>query len=487
MSKRSFLIAVAIAIIIVIGFALYVRYQVPRPQPARLIFADDRSYFEIVHNLLSSASESIDAILYQTRFYFDHPGSKSNILLCDLGEAAGLGVEVRVILEEADWNPSNSEENRDVYNVLAQSGVSLYFDPAGRTSHSKLVIIDGRYVIVGSTNWSHYSLDINNEANVVIESEAIADEFRHYFEGVLKNCSASYINPLRVVDGEQLSSAKDRYVVMKEVPDSLSYDSTSNRAWIFAGGTSVLIDEDALSEILAIDPDFFTSARDETLRALVRLGGREPVAVDVETRRTTTMMKKALGKEVAVLRKKSFPKPALNWIEDVLIEPVPNEKYAPRVKSLISAARKRIWVAMLDARYYEETPRTAKKLRPKGSPPSLTNLLLDELRKAVTRGVDVRVVCDMGWRGSPPPGKVAFLKSLSSAGAKAYEDPPEVTTHAKVAIFDNDITVIGSTNWTYHALEENNETAVVVRSHQVNAHYADYISRIIARSSEFRN
>jgi phosphatidylserine/phosphatidylglycerophosphate/cardiolipin synthase-like enzyme len=96
-------------------------------------------------------------ILYQSRFYFHYPLSSSNTLLADLVEAADRGVRVRAIIERADWNLGNTEENRDVWHALNQADIEFYFDPVGTTSHSKLAIIDGRYVIVGSTNWSHYS------------------------------------------------------------------------------------------------------------------------------------------------------------------------------------------------------------------------------------------------------------------------------------------------------------------------------------------
>jgi len=43
-------------------------------------------------------------------------------------------------------------------------------------------------------------------------------------------------------------------------------------------------------------------------------------------------------------------------------------------------------------------------------------------------------------------------------------------------IVDDDFTVVGSTNWSLPALEENNETAVVIESQDINRHYADFIS-----------
>jgi len=62
--------------------------------------------------------------------------------------------------------------------------VKVYFDPPDVTSHDKMIIVDGKLSIVGSTNWSYYALERNNEASVLIHSEEVADYFIKYFEKV---------------------------------------------------------------------------------------------------------------------------------------------------------------------------------------------------------------------------------------------------------------------------------------------------------------
>jgi phosphatidylserine/phosphatidylglycerophosphate/cardiolipin synthase-like enzyme len=99
--------------------------------------------------------------------------------------------------------------------------------------------------------------------------------------------------------------------------------------------------------------------------------------------------------------------------------------------------------------------------------------------------VEVKLVCDMGWGGSPPETKLDFLERLRAGGGSVYEDSRDVTTHAKIVVVDDDFVVIGSTNWSYHALEENNETAVIIESPELNAHYADYIKAVIDAGKPF--
>jgi len=237
-----------------------------------------------------------------------------------------------------------------------------------------------------------------------------------------------------------------------------------------------------LEEILAVDSLFFTHAPGETVRALVRVDREERSvvrAVDVERGNTLEAMGRAFDLEKAEIAQTPPPELDIAWMEAARVTPVPNEKYARDVGKLIRKAEKRIWLALLDARYYEGTPETARKQHSPEDPPSLTNVMLADLIAAAARGVDVRLACDMGWRGSPPPTKVDFLRRLSAGGAKVFEDSADVTTHAKVGIVDDDWVVVGSTNWSYHAVEENNETAVIVESRELNSHYASFIEEVI--------
>jgi hypothetical protein len=480
------LVGLAVVVIVFAAAIIYLRVISPPCARGRVAPADDRSYFGIAHSLISKAETSVDVILYQSRFYFHYPLSASNTLLADLAEAGDRGVRVRAVIEQADWNPENSEENRDVWNVLRQSKIDLYFDPVGTTSHSKLVIIDGRQVILGSTNWSHYSLDENNEASIVIESNRVAGSFRKYFGRLVDRSSRDFTPSSGPIAAAEIEGWQDRSALIVDVADSGGFDVHGKQGRIHFGSLIVRAEERPLEEILAVDSLFFSKVAGETVRVLARVDRNrkdEVGALDLEMKNTPKAMVAAFAKERSGLKTKRFPEPEIEWMEAPRIVPVPNEKYAPEVTKLIGKANRRIWAAMLDARYYDTTPRTAKREKRPGDVPSVSNSLLNDLVVAAGRGVDVRFVCDMGWYGRPPESKVEFLDRLKAGGVEVYEDPADVTTHAKILIVDDDFVVIGSTNWSYHALEENNETAVIIESGSLNQHYADYISAIIAQAT----
>jgi phosphatidylserine/phosphatidylglycerophosphate/cardiolipin synthase-like enzyme len=57
-------------------------------------------------------------------------------------------------------------------------------------------------------------------------------------------------------------------------------------------------------------------------------------------------------------------------------------------------------------------------------------------------------------------------------------DPLFKTTHAKFMVVDRELTLLGSTNWTYYALTSNNEASVLVRSKEVAQATLDYFNRV---------
>jgi len=109
------------------------------------------------------------------------------------------------------------------------------------------------------------------------------------------------------------------------------------------------------------------------------------------------------------------------------VVPIPNDAYADEVAKLIRGARSRVWLALLDARYYDKRPDYADpaKARHGGALPSLTNLLLDALQDAAQRGVDVRLVIDMGrGDGRVPRPRRPFSPSSGKPGARSTRIRP---------------------------------------------------------------
>ena len=102
-------------------------------------------------------------------------------LAADLVEARRRGVEVTVILEGDD---AVGRENRTAAGYLDRNGVKVIFPRGRRVTHAKAVVIDDRYVLIGSHNLSHAALNRNRELSVLLDAPELAAQVSRYLEGI---------------------------------------------------------------------------------------------------------------------------------------------------------------------------------------------------------------------------------------------------------------------------------------------------------------
>ena len=175
----------AVLIALLIGFAIgasVVKFSSPELTADYIIeVINDRDYFPAVHSLLDSAESSIHISMFSLTYYLEYPDSNVNMLLEDLAEAHDSGLDVKVIVDE--W-PEDVDKG---VAYLEARGVPVRYDSKNQSTHTKLIIIDSTAVVVGSTNWRYYSMDKNHEANVIILSSDIAEDFENYFNTIWEN------------------------------------------------------------------------------------------------------------------------------------------------------------------------------------------------------------------------------------------------------------------------------------------------------------
>jgi len=165
-------------------------------QTEQVKILNNRDYFPVVSQLINNATKSIYLVMYEINYYEDYSESPTNQLINSLIKASQRGVKVEVILEQSKgkFYENITKENLSVGIYLANNGVKVYMDSLDTTTHAKLLIVDSKYVVLGSTNWSYYSFEKNNETNVLIESEELAKNFFVYFQK-LKDISISSLTP----------------------------------------------------------------------------------------------------------------------------------------------------------------------------------------------------------------------------------------------------------------------------------------------------
>lgn len=102
-------------------------------------------------------------------------------ILQGLIEAAGRGVDVRILMPEVSNHAATDVLSRGFYGSLLRGGVRilLYQD---WMVHAKTATIDGRWTTIGTANIDRLSLTGNYEINLEILDAALAEEMETIFE-----------------------------------------------------------------------------------------------------------------------------------------------------------------------------------------------------------------------------------------------------------------------------------------------------------------
>ena len=106
----------------------------------------------------------------------------------ELVRAAQRGVAVTILMPGA-WNnhPLVRLASRRRYGRLLEAGVAIYeYHPA--MMHAKVLIIDGLWSVLGSTNFDHRSFGLNDEVNVAVLQRELAARLEEDFAADLRHC-----------------------------------------------------------------------------------------------------------------------------------------------------------------------------------------------------------------------------------------------------------------------------------------------------------
>ena len=77
-------------------------------------------------------------------------------------------------------------ENRQTGKLLEEKGVKVYFDSPRKTTHTKLIVIDQRLIILGSHNFTQAALKYNNEISILLDRPDMAKNARNYMLKIIK-------------------------------------------------------------------------------------------------------------------------------------------------------------------------------------------------------------------------------------------------------------------------------------------------------------
>jgi len=157
---------------------------VASPQPvveAKLLL--DRDYFTALLDGVDRARAEIFLSSYLFRTIENARGYPEAVLK-RLAVAVHRGIRVDVVLERNKSADDLNRNNAETAERLKKAGIRVCLDAPDRVTHTKLVVIDRRYLLIGSHNLTQSALRFNHEASVWIDSAPLAEEALCYMKSL---------------------------------------------------------------------------------------------------------------------------------------------------------------------------------------------------------------------------------------------------------------------------------------------------------------
>ena len=141
--------------------------------------------YSLMYLTLISAIGNAEKQVYLTHAYFV-PDVQ---LVKSMTDAAGRGVDVKLILPGHSDSSATYYAGRSHYSTLLEGGVKIY-ERGGALLHSKTAVIDGVWSSVGSSNLDWRSFLDNDEVNAVILGRDFAGQMQRVFATDLEKSTA---------------------------------------------------------------------------------------------------------------------------------------------------------------------------------------------------------------------------------------------------------------------------------------------------------
>jgi len=208
--------------------------------PSQVKDISDRKYEPAVIQLLDNAKESIFISMYSVNLDTEKRNPVT-LLRNNLLKARARNVSVTLYLntcfERFDQNNDFFSKNLAI-KELEDAGCVIHLMTYKHRLHDKLIIVDKRYIVEGSTNWSIAALKDNYESSTLIDSPELASVKLERLEKIKNIISlpnnyekisyvASYLENLP----ENLAISKELLLNKKYFPDMLS--QSDNRSMDF--------------------------------------------------------------------------------------------------------------------------------------------------------------------------------------------------------------------------------------------------------------
>lgn len=160
------------------------------------LLPQDKSTYTTISGYINRAQNYI----YVPMFFFTHSKYSQ-----DLIDAYARGVDVKVIVDATSANTGYSK-----HEILRMAGIPVKVENWGGKMHEKSMIIDDKYLLIGSMNFTSASHFQNDENSLLIENSEIAIAARKNFETLWKSIPNKWLKDNPKPEGkDSINSCKD--------------------------------------------------------------------------------------------------------------------------------------------------------------------------------------------------------------------------------------------------------------------------------------
>lgn len=197
------------------------------------------------------------------------PGEATNKVEDALIRAVDRGVLVRVLVDET------VDGAAEFVQRLSAKGASASLDTVGK-AHTKMMVMDQAFALVGSTNLSTSSLRYNHEANLLFSTPASVNAALNYCTGRQTNMgdwqsaiSPPEVDPRVFGDGKGIEAIKAALQSAQERVDAMIYSVNANISFTDGPVLSLLHEfGDAVERGVSVFVLMERSDYDDTLNAM---------------------------------------------------------------------------------------------------------------------------------------------------------------------------------------------------------------------------
>jgi phosphatidylserine/phosphatidylglycerophosphate/cardiolipin synthase-like enzyme len=188
--RRKIIVVLFVGIAVIAGgiiFAEAAQKSVKNSSVAyQTVVLTNEDYFPVLLEAIDKAQKEIMISMFSFKTGL-RKNTYPDIILSHLADAVKRGVKVIVILERTGRKSDELDiQNRQTGRLLTEKGVNVFFDSPRKTTHTKLVVIDQRLLIMGSHNFTQSALKYNNEISILLESPDMAKNVRDYMLKIIK-------------------------------------------------------------------------------------------------------------------------------------------------------------------------------------------------------------------------------------------------------------------------------------------------------------